>query len=157
MNDNVRDAIRELLDARKVLSLAVVFDGHPEQSLLPYAVAPDCSGVYVQASQLARHTQALTQGARVSVLVHGLDTEGTDPLQITRLSMLCEVEPLDRDGDRFAAGSDVFVARFPSAAVTLGFDDFGLFALRFQGGRYVAGFAQAFDVDPRDIRRVSAR
>jgi putative heme iron utilization protein len=146
-----REAVRTLLEQRKVLGLAVILDDEPAVSLLPYAAAPDFSAVYVQASQLARHTQALRAGAGVSILVHGLDTEDADPLQIERLTMHAVVEPLDRGSETFAKASEVFVARFPSAEMTLGFADFGLFALRFVSGRYVAGFAQAFDVSPEDL------
>jgi hypothetical protein len=152
MDQEQRAAIRRLLGARKVLSLAVILDGEPAVSLLPYAVAPDYSAAFVQASQLARHTRALSRGARVGILVHGLDTDDADALQIERLTLQAIVEPLDRDGEAFARASDTFVARFSSAAVTLGFADFGLFALRFQSGRYVAGFAQAIDVSGDDIR-----
>jgi heme iron utilization protein len=147
-----REAIRALLRGRKVLGLAVVLDGEPAVSLTPYAPAPDFSALYIQASTLARHTRALTPGARVSVLGHGLDTEDADPLQIERLTVQATVEPLDRDGPAFEQASAVFVARFPAAAVTLGFTDFGLFALRFVSGRYVAGFAQAFDVAADDLQ-----
>jgi|WetSurMetagenome_2_1015567.scaffolds.fasta_scaffold16374_3 heme iron utilization protein len=151
MDEERRAAVRTLLQERKVLGLAALLDGEPAASLLPFAPAPDWSAVFVQASQLARHTQALTPGARVSVLVHGLDTEDADPLQIERLTMQATVEPLDRGSDAFEKASELFVARFPAAAVTLGFADFGLFALRFTSGRYVAGFAQAFDVSPAEL------
>jgi heme iron utilization protein len=148
-------AIRSLLSSRKVLGLAALIDGEPAVSLLPYAVAPDFSGVYVQASQLARHTRALTPGARVSLLVHAPDTEDADALQIERLTVQATVEPLDRSSDAFARAAERFVARFPPAAVTLDFSDFGLFTLRFGGGRYVAGFAQAFDVEPADFAAIA--
>jgi putative heme iron utilization protein len=149
-------AIRTLLTSRKVLGLAAVIDGEPAASLLPYAVAQDFGAVYVQASQLARHTRALTSGARVSLLIHGLDTDDADPLQIERLTVQATVEPLERESEAFSRASEHFVARFPSAAVTLDFDDFGLFALRFHDGRYVAGFAQAFDVEPDDFAAIAS-
>ena len=151
MDPQNRDAVRSLLEGRKVLALAVILDGEPAVSLLPYAVAPDFSAVYVQASQLARHTRALTAGARVSILVHGLDTADADPMQIERLTLQADVEPIERDTEAFARASEVFVGRVPAAEMTLGFADFGLFALRFTSGRYVAGFAQAYDVVPEDL------
>ena len=156
MEKQQREAVRVLLGARKVLALAVVIDAQPAVSLLPYAPAPDNSAVFVQASQLAKHSQALTVGAHVSLLIHGLDTDDADALQVERLTMQAIVEPLERESEGFARASATFVARFPTAAVTLGFADFGLFALRFQSGRYVAGFAQAFDIDGDDIRMLAS-
>lgn len=156
MDEERLAAIRSLLTSRRVLGLAATIDGEPAASLLPFAIAPDFGAVYVQASQLARHTRALTPGARVSLLVHGLDTADVDPLQIERLTMQATVDPLERGTDAFARAAELFVARFPSAAVTLEFADFGLFALRFRDGRYVAGFAQAFDVEPADLQAAAA-
>ncbi|MGE5359307.1 MAG: pyridoxamine 5'-phosphate oxidase family protein [Bacteroidales bacterium] len=157
MDQDVMGAIRDMLTARKVLCLAAIIDGEPAASLLPYAVASDLQGVYVQASTLAKHSRALDAGAKVSLLVHGLDTENVDPLQVPRLMIEAVVEPLERNTDAFNAASRVFVGRLPSAEVALGFEDFMLYRLRFVRGRFVAGFAQAYDISVevfQDIARL---
>jgi putative heme iron utilization protein len=148
MDQGVLAAILGMLTARKVLCLATTIDGEPAASLLPFAVAPDFLAVYVQASRLAKHSRGLKEGGQVSVLIHDLDTDDADPLQIARLTVQATIEPLDRGSDEFARASEVFVGRFPSAEVTLGFADFSLYRLRFGRGRFVAGFAQAYDVGP---------
>jgi heme iron utilization protein len=148
MDRDALAAMRDLLTTRRVLCLAATIDGEPAASLLPYAVASDVGSVYVQASTLAKHSRALEAGATVSLLVHGLDTDDVDPLQVPRLIVQAVVEPLQRDGDEFDAASRVFVARLPSAAVTLDLADFTLYRLRFGRGRFVAGFAQAYNVGP---------
>ena len=148
MNQDTLKAIRDMLTTRKVLSLAVIIDGEPAASLLPFAVAPGFQAIYVQASRLARHSRGLQEGAKVGLLVHDLDTDDADPLQIARLSIQAIVEPLARDTKEFAAASNVFVGRFPAAATTLGLGDFTLYRLRFDRGRFVAGFAQAYDLTP---------
>ncbi len=146
MEREIIAAIRNMLTVRSVLCLAAVVDGEPSASLLPFAVAPDFLGVYVQASTLARHSRALQAEARVGLLIHGLDTSDVDPLQVPRLSMQAVVEPLERESDAFADARDVFIRRLPSAEMTLTLTDFTLYRLRFVRGRYVAGFAQAFDL-----------
>lgn len=146
MDREVLIAIREMLTVRKVLCLAATIDGEPAASLLPFVVDPDFLGVYVQASSLARHSQSLLAGARVGLLVHGLDTDDVDALQVPRLSIQAVVEPLERGTDAFAEASGVFLRRLPSAEMTLALADFTLYRLRFGRGRYVAGFAQAFNV-----------
>ncbi len=155
MDRNVLIAIRDLLTARKVLCLAAVIDGEPVASLLPFAVSPDFHGVYVQASTLARHSQALQAGARVGLLIHGLDTDDADPLQVARLSVQAVVEPIARESEGFGEASRVFLERLPSAEMTLTFADFSLYRLRFARGRYVAGFAQAFDVGRDTFEEIS--
>lgn len=137
-----------MLTARSVLCLAATIDEEPAASLLPFAVAPDFRGVYVQASTLAKHSRALQPGASVGILVHEPDTGDTDPLQLARLSVVARVEAIERDTAAFASASQVFVGRLPAAATTLELGDFSLYRLAFGRGRYVAGFAQAYNVGP---------
>lgn len=141
-------AIRELLTARKVLALAFVIDAGPEVSLLPYALRKDFGAVIVQASTLARHTRALVAGAEVGVLVHGLDTPDADALQIPRLSARASVTVLERDTPAFEEARTAYIARFPGADMTLSLADFGLYELELGRGRFVEGFARAFNVGP---------
>jgi hypothetical protein len=63
------NGIRALLDEQRVLALAVDIDGVPYAGLLPFAVLPDRSGLLVNASKLARHSQGLFAGARAGVLI----------------------------------------------------------------------------------------
>jgi putative heme iron utilization protein len=157
MDEHAMTGIRELLTTRRVLCLAAMIDGEPAASLLPFAVASDLGSVYVQASQLAKHARALVAGAPVSLLVHGLDTEDADPLQVPRLTVQAIVEPLDRGTADFDAASRVFIARLPGAEMTLDLADFTLYRLRFGRGRFVAGFAQAFNVGPEIFRELAGR
>jgi putative heme iron utilization protein len=80
--------------------------------------------------------------------VHASDTPDADPMQLPRLSVQATVAVLDRDSPAYAAAADRFVVRFPAAAVTLQLGDFNLYELRFGRGRYVEGFARAFNVGP---------
>jgi len=142
--------------SNRVLSRAVVIDGEPEASLLPYAVRPDYGALYVQASALARHSKGLQPGARVGVLIHENDTAEADPLQIRRMTLQATVAVLDRESAAFSAARDLFVARFPGAEMTLSLGDFNLYELTIGRGRYVAGFAQAFNVGPDSFRDIAA-
>ena len=155
MERDTLNALRDLLTTRKVLTLAAVLDGLPAASLLPYAVGPDFRAVFVQASTLARHTRALTAGADLGILVHGLDGPDADALQIPRFSARAIVTPLERGTPAFAAARDLFVARFPDAELTLSLGDFGLYELRLGHGRFVEGFARAFDVAPEALAKLA--
>lgn len=155
MEREVLSAIRDMLTGRKVLCLAAIIDGEPAASLLPFAVAPDFAGVYVQASTLARHSRALQQGASVGLLFHEPDTDDVDPLQVARLTVQATVEVMERGTDRFDEARQVFAGRLPSAEMTLELEDFSLYRLAFGRGRYVAGFAQAFNVGPETFEELS--
>jgi putative heme iron utilization protein len=154
MDRDVMAAIRDMLTARKVLCLAAIIDGEPAASLLPYAVASGFQAVYIQASRLAKHSRALEAGATVSLLVHGLDTEDVDPLQVPRVMIQAVVEPLERNTDAFDSASRAFIARLPSAEMTLDLEDFALYRLRFIRGRFVAGFARAYNVSVGDFGQI---
>ena len=156
MERQVLEAIRDLVATHRVLSLAVVVDGDPDASLLPFAVRPDYGAFYVQASGLARHSRGLRPGARVGVLVHENEASDADPLRTKRMTVQATVALLDRESEAFAAAREVFVARFPGAEMTLSLDDFNLYELTLGRGRYVAGFAQAFNIGPDTFREIAA-
>jgi hypothetical protein len=156
MERHVLEAIRDMIASHRVLGLAVIVDGDPEASLLPYAMRPDFGAVYVQASGLARHSRGLQPGARVGVLIHESETPDGDPLQTPRMTIQATVTVLDRDSDAFAAARDIFIARLPGAEMTLSLGDFNLYELQFGRGRYVAGFAQAFNLGPDTFKEVAA-
>jgi hypothetical protein len=149
-------ALRELLTARKVLALAFAIDAGPEASLLPYALRKDFGALIVQASALARHSRALVAGAEVGVLIHGLDTPEADPLQIPRLSARAVVTALERDTPAFEEARATYIARFPGAEMTLSLADFGLYELVLGRGRFVEGFARAFNVGPDTFAELAA-
>jgi putative heme iron utilization protein len=155
MERDVLDAIGGLLREARVLSLAVLVDGDPEASLLPFVLREDYGAAYVQASRLARHTRGLGAGARVGVLVHANDSPAADALQLPRLSVQATVTILDKATEEFASAAARFVERFPGADVTLQLGDFNLYELTFGRGRYVEGFARAFNVGPDTFKQLA--
>ena len=140
------ESIRSLLQSTRVLSLAYLNGDAPEAALLPFAPRDDCRALYVQASTLARHTRALQSGARVGILIHAQDSAKTNPMQLSRLSVAAAVSRVDQNGADYDVAAAQFIARFPAAKMTLGFGDFGLYQLTLGEGRFVEGFARAFEV-----------
>jgi len=149
------ESIRSLLQSTRVLSLAYVDGDVPEAALLPFAPRDDCRALYVQASTLARHTRALQTGARVGILVHAQDSGKTNPMQLSRLSVEALVSRVDQGRVEYDAAAAQFITRFPAAKMTLGFGDFGLYMLTLGAGRFVEGFARAFDVTPDTFAEIS--
>jgi putative heme iron utilization protein len=154
MDADVLAAVRNLLTTERVLALAVLVDGEPEVGLLPFAVRDDFGAVYVQASGLARHTRGLKPGAHVGILIHAGDSPEADPMQLARMTVQANVELLDKESERLAAGREAFVARFAAAEMTLELGDFNLYELTFGRGRYVEGFARAFNLGPDTFREL---
>ena len=157
MTQDVLSAIRSLLESERVLSLAVIVESEPEAGLLPYAVSADFTALYVQASALARHARGLRPGCQVGVLVHAADSADRDPMQLPRLTVHATVRVLDKGSTAFTEAASRFTARFPAATVTLGLPDFTLYELTLGRGRYVEGFARAFNVGPEVFHQLSAQ
>lgn len=152
MDSAVRAAIRSLLDAERVLTAAVLVDREPVAALLPYALSDDYGAFFVQASSLARHSRGLHTNATVSVVVHATLTPEHDPMQVPRLTVQTTATMLPRDQMPFAFAAKCLIARFPLAEMTLALPDFNVYALTLGRGRYVEGFARAFNVGPETFR-----
>lgn len=155
MDRNVLTAIRDLISSTRVLEMAVLVEGEPEAALLPFAPRADFAVLYVQASGLARHSRGLTPGARVGVLIHAGDTPDADPMQLPRLTVQADVNVLERGTDELATAAARFIGRFPGAEVTLNLGDFNLYELTLGRGRYVEGFARAFNVGPHTFAELA--
>jgi hypothetical protein len=156
MDDATLDTLRRLLTERSVVSLAVLVEDEPVIGLLPFVPTADFSALVVQASGLARHTRGLAEGLPFDALVHAPDTPETDPLQLVRVTLRGHVALLPRDGPAYAEDAQAYVARFPSAATTLGLGDFRLYRLGIEGGRLVAGFGRAFNLSREILGRLGA-
>ena len=154
MTQGVLDAIRSLFDSQRVLSLAVLVDGEPEAGLLPFTVREDFGALYIQASGLARHARGLREGSQVGLLVHAPDAPDADPMQLPRLSVQASVHVLEKGTEPFARAAARFTARFPTGAITLELGDFNLYELTLGRGRYVEGFARAFNVGPDTFKEL---
>jgi putative heme iron utilization protein len=122
---------------------------------MPFARREDYGALYVQASGLARHARGLQSAARVGVLVHANDTADADPMQLSRLSVQATVAVVDKASGEFAPAAARFIARFPGADMTLGLPDFNLYELTLGRGRYVEGFARAFNIGPDTFSEVA--
>jgi heme iron utilization protein len=148
-------SIRELLDDQRLLALAVIADGAPYAGLLPFVVLPAYRGVMIHASRLSKHTQGLTAGARVGVLLHEQYADGKDPLQIKRAMLECSVHPLERKSPEWEEGRGWYLERFPDSRITFNLGDFTLYRLEFQQGLWVGGFGRAVEIESKDIAKLA--
>jgi putative heme iron utilization protein len=88
------------------------------------------------------------------VLLHEQDGSDKDPLQLKRVSFECDVHPLVRESEPWAAGRDRYLERFPDSRITFRLGDFTLYRLEFRQGVLVAGFGRAMDIAPKDVAKL---
>ena len=146
MSPEQLDAMRELLTASRVLSLALVVDGEPVIGLLPFAATPDYGALIVHASRLARHTKGLQPGARFDALVHEPIVDGVDVLQVKRLTLRGTVHAAEPESPAYEAVRQVYLGKLPEAGPITELGDFSFYVLLIEGGRLVTGFGAAANV-----------
>jgi putative heme iron utilization protein len=158
MEQSERDLLKHLLTAQRVASLAVLVEGRPFASMVPFALTEDGSAALVHASAMARHSAGLQAEAPFALLIHEVDsTPEKNPAQLGRITIEGTVRPLDREEPAYAAGQHAYLEKFPKSQITFQLADFTLYELRIESARMVAGFAQTFDLEPREIVAVLER
>lgn len=157
MDDTARLALARLLRAQRVAALGTLHAGAPFVSMVIFAAAPDFSAVYLHLSRLAQHTRDLAADPRASLLMAETDRSASrNPLTLGRVSLQGVVAAIPDNSPEHASAKSLYLARFPAAEFNFTLGDFGLYAFTPQAGRYVGGFARAFDLTPDDLRRAAA-
>ena len=152
MENQDREILSKLLHHGRVAALAVTIDGAPFASQVPFAMTADLGAALIHVSGLAKHSEGLVGGSLYSLLIGEPDCRSdTNPAQLARVTLHGWVEPYERETPEWEEARDRYLAKFPKSTITFQLGDFNLYALRVDGGRFVAGFGKAFDVTPDDL------
>jgi putative heme iron utilization protein len=92
---------------------------------------------------------------RVSLLIAEKDDRRPDPQTFARLSIRGTAEILPRTDPGYAPVKKLYLERFPEAEQFFSLGDFNLWKITPKAGRFVAGFARAFDIGPEALRKAS--
>lgn len=129
--------------------------GDPDASVAPLALSADGT-LHTYVSEMSAHTKNLRETGRASVLV--IEDEGTAAqlLARKRLTLRCTTKFIERDSATFTTVMAAFKVTFGPVMTHLeGMTDFHLVELTPSRGRLVAGFGQAFEVDPKDWTKLA--
>jgi hypothetical protein len=158
VDDTALASLAQLLRAQRLAALGTIHAGAPFVSMVIYAEAPDFSAFYLHLSQLALHTRDLLADPRVSLMVAEADQSASrNPLTLGRVSLQGAVAAIPADAPEHASAKALYLARFPFAEFNFTLGDFALYVFTPQSGRYVGGFARAFDLTPDDLRQAALR
>ena len=156
MNETAAALLKQLLRERSVAALGTLHTGAPCVSMVPYAIAPDGSGMLIHVSRLASHTRDMRADARVSLLVMQELEAGASALALPRASIQGTAQEVAADAPELPALSAAYLDRFPNAEQLFGFADFSLFRIQPESVRFVAGFAQAHSCTGETLIRLLA-
>ena len=156
MNEMAAAQLVELLRERRAAALGTLHAGAPYVSMVPYAIAPDDSGLLIHVSRLASHTKDMLADARVSLLVTQDEGGGTSALALMRASIQGTAQEIASDAPDLPAYRAAYLERFPDAARLFGFADFSLFKIQPESVRFVAGFGEAHTFSAESFARLLA-
>ena len=145
----------DMLRSSRVAGLGTLRDGAPLVSMVAYLPEDDFSAFYIHVSRLAQHTQGMLADARVGLLVSEKDDGRPDPQTLARISILGTAEQVDPEQPEYSTIRSNYMARFPQSAPLFSFGDFGLWRIVPRSARFVAGFAQAYNLTPDALMRIA--
>jgi putative heme iron utilization protein len=129
-----------------------LFHGAPLVSLVLFSAANDGSAINIHVSRLAQHTQGLLESGQVGLMIAEPDRDSRNPQTIARLSIQGEARAISTSDPEYDAAKNVYLSRFPTAALNFQLGDFMLVRIRPHSARLVTGFGRIFDLSPDDLR-----
>ena len=156
MDTQSEQKLANLIRNTRVAALGTLHDGEPNLAMVAIAVESDFSAFYIHVSTLGKHTRDMQADPRVSLLITETDDHRPDPQTLARLSLNGTAGMLPRTDPHYPQVKHAYLTRFPEAEQLFSLGDFNLWRISPKGGRFVAGFAQAFNVMPEVLVKVSA-
>ena len=155
MEAELEKKLAEMMRSSRVAGLGTLRDGAPLVSMIAYLPEDDFSAFYIYVSQLAQHTKGMVADARVGLLISEPDDGRADPQTLARIAISGTAAKTLQNSVEYASIQSRYIARFPQSAPLFGFGDFSLWKIVPTSARFVAGFAQAFNLTPDALKRVS--
>ncbi len=156
MDSTSEQMLAHLIRETRVAALGTLHDGEPNLAMIAYAFAEDFSAFYIHVSRLGKHTADMENHPHVSLLITEADDRRADPQTLARVSIRGTAEMLPRTDSGYAQVKSIYLERFPEAEQLFSLGDFNLWKITPKGGRYVAGFARAFNLVPEALVKVSS-
>lgn len=141
----------------RIASLATLRDDAPQVSMVAYVTNDDFSLYHIFVSRLAQHTVDMQKDKRVALLIAESDDSREDPQTLARVSIRGTAEVVQNGEPGYTPLRDQYLARFPQAEQLFQLADFNFWRIKPKGGRFVAGFAKAYNITPETLKKVSSR
>ena len=159
MADKPEDSAFKLLSSRKTLVMATADkNGAPSVSYAPFVHhAPP---LYVYTSARSRHTRNMLETANASVMFIEHEVRTRNFFARKRFTCQCSVELVGRETAEWRTVMSLFKRKFGKVFDMIRpLPDFTLFRLIPDGGLYVRGFGQAFEVssDMKNSKHVTGK
>ena len=155
MDSASEETLARLIHQARIAALGTIHDGEPHQAMVAVAHENDFSAFYIHVSKLGKHTGDMEANPHVSLLFMEADDHRPDPQTLARISIQGMAEILPRNAPDYAHVKELYLKSFPEAEQLFSLGDFNLWKITPKSGRYVAGFARAFNVVPEALLKIS--
>ncbi len=157
MDAQSEKVLAQIIRNTRIASLGTVRDEDPQVSMVAYIHADDFSAFYIFVSRLAQHTVDMEKNNRVNLHICETDDGRSDPQTLARISIRGKAENIQLGEPGYNRLKEQYVARFPESEKLFSLSDFSFWRITPRGGRYVAGFAKAFNITADTLIKVSNR
>ena len=157
MDAQSEKVLAQLIRGTRIATLSTLRDEAPQVSMVAYLVTDDFSAFYIHVSRLAQHTVDMQKDKRVSLLICETDDGRPDPQTLARVSIRGVTESIQNGEPGYVRLKEAYLARFPEAEKLFSLADFNFWRITPKGGRYVAGFAKAYNITAETLVKVSKR
>lgn len=155
MDHQSLSTLGSLIRTQRIGGFGTLHGGGPSVSMVLFAASEDGAAFYLHVSRLAHHTQDILADPQCSLLIAESDTGARDPQSLARVTLRGKVLPVSPDAHDYDAARSLYLRKFPESAFMFELGDFALYRIDPDSGRFVAGFARAFNVTREDLRRAA--
>jgi putative heme iron utilization protein len=155
MDSDSELTLARLIRHTRIAALGTIHDGEPNLAMVAVAIEEDFSAFYIHVSKLGKHTRDMEKDSQVSLLLTEVDDGRADPQTLARVSLQGTAEMLPRNAPDYTRVKNIYLTRFPEAENLFSLGDFNLWRISPRGGRFVAGFARAFNLVPEALAKIS--
>lgn len=157
MDAQSEKVLAQLIRNTRIASLGTLRDDAPQVSMAAFIHSEDFSAFFIFVSRLAQHTVDMQKDNRVSIMICETDDDRADPQTLARVSIRGKAEMIQNGEPGYTPLKQQYLARFPESAQLFKLSDFNFWRITPKGGRYVAGFAKAFNITAETLQKVSQR
>lgn len=151
LQNRIGPEVEEFRQQQKTLQLATITpEGVPHVSYSPFVFLP--GGYYILISDVAQHGQNLKQSRDVSIMMIEDEQQAKSIYARKRLSFDTQANLIERDSQEWQQGISALEERFGEIVTGLStLEDFNLYRLVPEKGRFVKGFGKAFEISGQDM------
>ncbi len=155
MDENSEQLLAKIVRTTRVAALGTLRDGAPLVSMVAYVAAQDFSAFYIHVSRLAQHTVDMQKDNRIGLMMAEPDDGRPDPQTLARVFIRGVAEFMVPGEPGYTPVKSLYMGCFPASERLFELADFGLWKITPKGGRYIAGFAKAYNLTAESLKKAS--